>query len=250
MNSAEIKTLLYNKFSMPNFVFVTEVAQESGKAGGWADGIAMGLWPSNGYEIQGFEIKVSRADFLQEMKNPHKAMPFMPYCNRWWLVAPKGVCDPAELPKTWGYYEVRGDKLWKKKQAPELDASFNIGLYASILRRARENVIPRSELHPQLDAEFQRGKESALKEVSYAKEELERHAKLVKNFEDASGVEIIRGWEGQARIGAAVKLILSGGIEKLTKYNIESTEIHLTSALELVRKFREEVTKAPKINIS
>ena len=34
------------------------------------DAIAMDLWPSEGLELIGFEIKTSRQDWLREVKNP------------------------------------------------------------------------------------------------------------------------------------------------------------------------------------
>jgi len=68
-----------------------------------ADFIAMDLWPSNGLALHGHEVKVSRSDWLTELKDPDKAEAFRPFMDYWWLV----VCDAAivregELPEGWG----------------------------------------------------------------------------------------------------------------------------------------------------
>ncbi len=48
-----------------------------------ADAVAMDLWPSKGLEIHGHEVKVSRSDWLSELKQPEKCEPVKRYCDRW-----------------------------------------------------------------------------------------------------------------------------------------------------------------------
>lgn len=61
-------------------------------------------------DIHGFEVKVSRADWLRE-KRTHdeefpaawKSYPWGRYCTHWWLVVPhKDIVQPGELPEGWG----------------------------------------------------------------------------------------------------------------------------------------------------
>lgn len=61
-------------------------------------------------DIHGFEVKVSRADWLRE-KHTHdeefpaawKSYPWGRYCTHWWLVVPhKDIVQPGELPEGWG----------------------------------------------------------------------------------------------------------------------------------------------------
>lgn len=90
-----------------------------------ADGIALGLWPSLGLELLGFEVKVSRSDWRRELKDPSKAGEFQKWCDRWWVVAPAGIVERAELPPTWGLLEVpeKGRKrLVVSVPAPKLEA--------------------------------------------------------------------------------------------------------------------------------
>ena len=88
-----------------------------------ADYVAMDLWPSKGLALHGHEIKVSRSDWLRELKDPDKAAEFIPYMNYWWLVAsdPRIVRD-GELPEGWGLMVMRGPLLTVAVKAPRRDA--------------------------------------------------------------------------------------------------------------------------------
>jgi hypothetical protein len=88
-----------------------------------ADFIAMDLWPSKGLEIHGHEVKVSRSDWLRELKEPEKAAEFWPYVNRWWLVVPDAaIVGLGELPEDWGLMAMRGERLSVITAAPRHDA--------------------------------------------------------------------------------------------------------------------------------
>jgi hypothetical protein len=88
-----------------------------------ADYVAMDLWPSKGLALHGHEIKVSRSDWLRELKEPEKAAEFIPWMNHWWLVAsdPRIVRD-GELPDGWGLMVMRGPLLVVVRKAPRRDA--------------------------------------------------------------------------------------------------------------------------------
>lgn len=88
-----------------------------------ADFVAMDLWPSKGLALHGHEIKVSRPDWLRELKEPEKSAEFIPYMNYWWAVVsgPRIVRD-GELPEGWGLMVMRGQLLVVARQAPRRDA--------------------------------------------------------------------------------------------------------------------------------
>ncbi|BCI54985.1 hypothetical protein NIIDNTM18_42630 [Mycolicibacterium litorale] len=68
-----------------------------------ADFIAVDCWPTGGIELHGHEVKVSRSDWLHELKQPDKAEAFKRYMDRWWLVIPDAkIVKPGELPEDWG----------------------------------------------------------------------------------------------------------------------------------------------------
>lgn len=107
-----------------------------------ADFVAMDLWPSGGLRLHGHEVKVSRSDWLRELKDPSKAAEFVPYMNCWWLV----VSDPrivraGELPDDWGLMAMRGTELTVRKPAPKRDAlAMPPTRLAALLRAVSQNA--------------------------------------------------------------------------------------------------------------
>jgi hypothetical protein len=83
-----------------------------------ADFVAMDLWPSKGLALHGHEVKVSRSDWLTELKQPEKSGEFIPYMDYWWLViADKTMVKPGELPEGWGLMAPRDGRLVVHVQA-------------------------------------------------------------------------------------------------------------------------------------
>lgn len=77
-----------------------------------ADFIAVDTWPSKGLAVHGHEVKVSRSDWLTELKRPEKAAEFMPFMHYWWLVvADRDIVKDGELPDGWGLMAPRGSQL-------------------------------------------------------------------------------------------------------------------------------------------
>jgi hypothetical protein len=88
-----------------------------------ADFVAMDLWKSGRLDLHGHEVKVSRSDWLRELKQPEKAAEFIPYMNRWWLViADAAMVRAGELPAGWGMIVLAGPVLRVVKHAPRRDA--------------------------------------------------------------------------------------------------------------------------------
>lgn len=89
---------------MPGGVFLAEVGQNGGwGAGSRCDAIYVGFTSSSGRMLVGHELKISRADWLNELSKPGKADTWADECHEWWLV----VSDPTivregELPVGWG----------------------------------------------------------------------------------------------------------------------------------------------------
>jgi len=84
--------------------------------------------------VLGYEIKVSRSDFLGD----NKWHGYLPLCNEFYFVAPSGVIKPGELPEEAGLLLVTSTatRLWTKKKAPHrnIDIDANIFRYVLISR--------------------------------------------------------------------------------------------------------------------
>lgn len=134
--SIEIRALLRKRYPAPAWAFLEEVRNGTGfgRTARTADALAMSLYPSAGLHLHGFEIKVSRADWLRELKAPNKADEISRYCNFWWIVAKADVVRPSELPPKWGLI-LADDKLRVEVAAPGLDPQPpSLPMLAAIMR--------------------------------------------------------------------------------------------------------------------
>jgi hypothetical protein len=126
-----IRDALRARYAAPAWALVQEVPDSTGFANRVCDGLAFSCWRSatamHGarggerlpYEVHGFEIKASRADWLRELKQPAKTDEFRRHCHRWWLVTGHhAIAKPEELPLGWGMLVPRGESLWTVVPAP------------------------------------------------------------------------------------------------------------------------------------
>jgi hypothetical protein len=220
LTEAELMVLLAERFAAPEFAFMPHVRNGTGytrKTTRTADALAMGLWPSRGRDLHGFEIKSDRADWVREKENPEKAEEIARFCDRWWVVIGReDIVQPGELPTTWGLLAPRAGKLIVKAEAPKLDAlPLDRAQLAAILRRAAECVVPKPQIEAELERARQqgeaRGRRDAEAEASGERHAHERLRDAVAAFEAASGVEIPTWRAG--RVGEAVQFVLNGGVE-------------------------------------
>lgn len=86
-----------------------------------ADFMAMDMWPGTGNALHGHEVKVSRSDWLAELRKPEKAIPFIEVVDHWWLVVPDAsIVKDGELPVDWGLLVLSPRGLRSKRAAPRL----------------------------------------------------------------------------------------------------------------------------------
>ncbi len=103
----------------PEWMFLDHVRNRAGHdATRTLDAMALGLWPSRGMELQGFEVKVSLADFRRELETPEKMDAFAHVLDRFWIVAPAGVVPVAEIPATWGSWRLSLTAPYARKRPP------------------------------------------------------------------------------------------------------------------------------------
>lgn len=73
------------------------------------------------FDLLGFEVKVSRSDWLTELRNPRKAEYWKRHCNRWYLVASDASIVRDDLPEGWGLIIPAGSGLRIKRQATYIE---------------------------------------------------------------------------------------------------------------------------------
>jgi len=77
----------------------------------YIDALAINLWPSKKHRRVAYEIKVSRADFLKEIKSPKKREWAEEISHQFYFVAPQGLIKKEEVPQGCGLLEVIDDEL-------------------------------------------------------------------------------------------------------------------------------------------
>lgn len=210
MNSKALYKMIGEKFCTPAWVIFPEVSNSTGsQLRRYADAVAMSIWPSRGFEIHGFEIKVSRSDWISELKNPKKSSEVQKYCDKWWIVAGDDkIVMTDELPPTWGLLVPSKNKLMCKVSAPQLEAvGLDKSFMASILRRCFEQ---QSEIRNAGYAEgYEDSKKNGPEDQRRKIDELSRDIgflqKKISEFEKASGVTL-DGWSA-GNVGKAVAFV-------------------------------------------
>jgi len=127
MTAREIEKILRSKHA--DDIFVAQCKTGPSVTGvqifdGWA------LKPSWTNQLAiGYEIKVSRGDFLRDQK----WRGYLPYCNEFYFVTPPGLVDKSEIADGAGLMVVAGNRLLTKKKATYHDAPQLEPLYKYIL---------------------------------------------------------------------------------------------------------------------
>jgi len=179
------------------------------------DAVSLGLWPSRGMLLDGYEIKVSRSDWLRELKNPEKAEEFARLVDRLWLViADPDIVKDGELPDGWGLLVRRGSQLRQEVEARRLHGARTLPpgfgrAFLVPLMRAAHAVPP--DVRDELRAEAER---QVRWRLDQAEASLRRLREQVAAFEKAAGIAIVEyayaSADDAAKRGVAFKAALGG----------------------------------------
>lgn len=154
MTESDLTHRLRTHYCAPEWAFLAQVRNGTGfsrRTTRTADGLAMSLWPSRGLHMHGFEIKVSRSDFVKELKTPDKAEDIARFCHFWWIVAPDVNVAPVDMvPQNWGLIVCKEDGLRIAKQATfkEGTSTPDFIMLASLFRNVHESMMPIDALAP------------------------------------------------------------------------------------------------------
>ncbi|MFI2837584.1 YopX family protein [Mycolicibacterium sp. PDY-3] len=248
VRTGELTEKIWNHFGV-GYVKLTQVRAATGWAdSNTADMMVMGEWPSTGNELHGFEVKVSRADWLNEVKNPHKNDSVKSYCDRWWLViADESMVKGDELPDDWGMmvWQGRGRKLKVVKPAPKLEAApMDHCFVASLLRHNDKQMIPVDVHNDKLkdavrDAEaLAKKKEASLHDfVSTITKELGIVVRPANEYDYTDGKTKFKRWTGELRKS------IHGRMDGLTLAVLLRRFSDLDFVYWRVRRLRDEASK-------
>jgi len=210
-----------------------------------ADALAVSIWPSRGIYFTGVEIKVSRSDWLRELKDVAKSSNIQGYCRHWYIATPPEIVVRTELPPTWGLIECREKTAKIVVQAPPLEpVAPGVDFVAAVLRAATKAMVPRNSttewkhrVATARDAGYEAGKRDATESASRRLTDL---TEAITLFEESSGVKIGSRWDA-GDIGIAVKAALAmpqcNPVPDLTR-----TRDRLQSSLATIERVLTEIT--------
>jgi hypothetical protein len=200
------------------------VANEVGAASGtWGkagsiDSVAVCLSAPRDFAVHGFEVKVSRSDWLSELNNPKKNAIAIQEVDYWWIVAPSTEIVPVdELPDKWGLYTCSGRGLRVTKRAKRIKPAgepFSRAFVVSLLWKfSTQETAADKEIQAAKHGEYQRGFNAAKRRVEQdAKWDAEAFEVLKREkaaFELASGCRLTEYNAG--RIGDLTRCLLEQG---------------------------------------
>jgi hypothetical protein len=243
----EIFEMLRRKFPEGEYALMQEVRNDAGhQASRSADAIAMGLWPSRGLLVHGIELKVSRTDWLKEMKNPEKAEAIFQYCDHFWLlIGSAEVAKIEEVPATWGLMVVTKSCIKIVKEAPRLTPNpLARGFVAAMLKRGTTGVIQPQELQSRVKSASEtliKNKESQWNaEKIRLQNDLTTLQEKVAAFEKSSGIDLnFNRWVATPeKTGNAVRVLLKNGVSDFR------------SELDRMQKVSSDLTNKIKLSIA
>jgi hypothetical protein len=215
----DFKQLLRERYPKQSYALFFEVQSATAYQGRQrADALAMGLWPSRGLDVIGFEFKAHRGDWLRELRSPDKAEEIFQFCDQWYLVADEHTAHADEIPATWGWLCPGEKGLREAKSAPKLAAKpLAREFVTSLLRSAQKDrdqaaEKPRAEIEAKVRAEQAKEFQDTIGQLTEQLQQREsQYRKEKRRIEEALGINF-GGWGGTPieTIGAAVRLVLEG----------------------------------------
>ena len=225
------------------------------------DAVAFGCWASLGRRIEGFELKVSRSDWLRELRQVDKADPFVAICDLFWLVtADTKVAKLEEIPAAWGWMAATKSGLRIQRPAsplpgcgPSVPREFVIG----VMRRMQDDLLKSPDVAAHIAGKVKEIQDRQENEIKWAtqraREDAERLKKAVHEFEEASGIKF-NPWS-MGNIGHIVGQLRElgygedGGLRTVERL-LESHENALRRTLGHVQEVRAALNGEPKSPVS
>lgn len=193
-------------YAPPRWATALEVRDQAGfQARRSADVIAVSLWPSQGLDIHGIEVKSSASDLQKELDDPHKAESLAKYCDFWWLACNETVAASSafeRVPTGWGVRVLEGQKLKTRRNAirikpKPLDKSFVVSLLRRNLEAMGKMIFP-SQIAEELERAKQVAEEFEVQKhrraAVLAEEKNNKLQALLEKFYKATGIRLTDEW--------------------------------------------------------
>jgi len=238
VNAAGIVKALQRHHQEPDWVCIPEAPD-----GKWSprrcDLLVVHSWKSRKFEVHGYEIKCTRADWAKELADPAKGESWWRWCDRWSLAVPAdqraAILSAGAVPAGWGLVTIgEGPRPIRWVTQPELHPKDPwpwelVAIVMSTIDRRRSGEVNR--LVSEQTADLQRELRDAQAKLADHRadrlaNELHELRRQIELFEHETGLEImnrsLRGFGGtiDPQAAAVIKLVRDhfkhwGSLERL-----------------------------------
>jgi hypothetical protein len=214
------------------------------------DLVAFNLWSARSYRVVGFEIKVSRGDWMREIAAFQKSEDWTAVVDAFYVVTPPKLVKDEELPIGWGLLEFTGGRMMTRRHATiregattlprEVAARFFTRLThrASVDERQAE-MRARDDLRREIRAEIEKQNGKAVETLADENVRLEReHRELLS----AMGLRPSdwRAHEKAMKAAAAFASLDSSAVEMMLERSATKLEEHAVSIRSAIATLRGE----------
>lgn len=251
----DIYSILRKRYPEAEYALMHEVSDMAGfHRSNSADYVIMNLWPSRGLSLNGIELKSFRNDWLRELKKPDKAESIFQYCDYFWLLtADDTVAKLEEIPETWGWLCIKGERIFVKKEAPKLTPKeISRHFLAAMLKRAcsKDGFVRTSTIEERIDQARQSGIDESQRTINNLNAQYNELKDRVEEFKNISGIDLKRAiWTDDVKdIGRAVNFIKDGGADAIQNrlFGLEETAKDLLQSITNGLSALNEVKKEEK----
>lgn len=241
MKAEDVRMALRKKYhDHRRYVVAEEVGVTTGGACRRIDMIALDCFKSNGFRLDGFEIKVSTSDLRRELEDPNKHNAFFGIIDFFTLAVPQGVVAPVYhvIPKKWGILIVNDDGTTRYRRKPlaledKIEKDVPRGFLASLVR----NVQDHQPAQKAISDAFWRGRAEGEESQKRICEDLRKRARDVS--EDIRRYE--KMFDNLAPCGNVDKTIAE--FNTFRNMNLEMTEMAVDRAIKELRGVKKAVLK-------
>lgn len=251
LNTPALENLLRAKYPRDRYALFFDVPDAvSLRQQRRIDALAFGIWQSVGREIQGFELKISRSDWLRELKQVDKADPFIALCDRFWLVtADSKIAKLDEVPACWGWMTATASGLRVQRPASKLPGVGNAiprDFLIGVLRKLQDNLLNSADVRTAIEERIKtatdRFDERVQSRTVRLQQQFEALQAKVTKFKEESGIDL-DDWR-MGDIGRIVKQLkqlgYGDGLDHVPEL-LQRQENVLRSTLERVAEARAQL---------
>lgn len=192
MTAEDVRTALRQKFGdSRRYAVAEEVGLTTGYSHRRLDMMILDCYSSNGFRIDGIEIKVSTSDLRRELADPEKHIAFFDVIDYYTIAAPTGVVEPLLdiIPKQWGILTVNENGTTRYRRRPlalvdaKVDRSVPRGFFAAVTRSIQQRQPAEQEIQAAYDRGQKETEERLQKNREYLRDKVAKSADKLKQYD-------------------------------------------------------------------